>query len=291
MENLNAYLLYKENKYLLKKDNGLYRLLTESEFAPFKENVKKLMGDVWRYTEECGFIPDKEALKEKFKLTDKQYESLMKWCTSKTLSLDVTLDPDDDKSTLWNTLRDESIPAPDYYITKKTEKSWIMWALEKLLSCENTYRRGLVCALYYWLNPLWVNPEEKEYSFLEIAEKFHDMWIYEGEKTNKGIFEEENAIRIVLNRAEKQLAEMLNSDWTVSKNYLNRLKRKSSSSLLTSKILKNASKEQIVWVLKQLSNAEWKKCQAKIFSLYTWIPYPENPEWKKLEFSFKKHSL
>ena len=42
MENLNAYLLYKENKYLLKKDNGLYRLLTESEFAPFKENVKKL---------------------------------------------------------------------------------------------------------------------------------------------------------------------------------------------------------------------------------------------------------
>lgn len=42
MENLNAYLLYKENKYLLKKDNDLYRLLTESEFAPFKENVKRL---------------------------------------------------------------------------------------------------------------------------------------------------------------------------------------------------------------------------------------------------------
>ena len=263
---------------------SILKFLSENSIIHIPENVKNLMRDVWRYIEECGFIPDKEALKEKFKLTDKQYESLMKWCTSKTLSLDVTLDPDDDKSTLWNTLRDESIPAPDYYITKKTEKSWIMWALEELLSHQRTYRRGLVCALYYWLNPNWVNPEEKRYSFLEIAENFHDMWIYEGEKANKAIIEEEKNIRDILSNALTQLAEMLNSDWTVSEDYLNSLKTKSSSSLLASNILENASIEKIKWVLEPSSKAKFKEWEAYIFSLYTWIPYSWNPKWKKRTF-------
>ena len=249
---------------------AILKFLSESSIIQIPANIKNLMRELWKWIEECGFMPDKKEIQKRFNLTDKQYESLMSWFTWKTLYLDDSLDSDDDKKSLWDTIAIDT-ESPDDNIIRKTEKSKIIWALEHLLEDKATHRQALACALFYWLNPKWVNPEGKEHSYEEISKIFKDQ----------GADRDVSSIGTTLSRARKKLKRILTPDWQISEGYKREFEQKHHIDSQIYDIFRNTSKEKITRAFLQLQNKNQTENQAKVFSLYFWISSIFNPDWKK----------
>lgn len=245
------------------------------------KNIQRTIDNIERT--QYGCLPAEEEIETKSGITHDQYKKYTAAALLRNIwSLDATLG-DDDERTLWDTIANNT-PSPDYLI----EQSGLAQILEqRLRSGEDTkrYKRALTCALKFWLNPGWVNPDGVgiERTNEEIAEEFRKRKIYAKSKKfwEKEIFIDAEWVQKFFNRAKIYLAKRVKPNWDINDNYLVKHISKSDIDISIPDAVLKASEEEIKQALKQLSEKKWKERQAKVFSLRYWIPSKFNPDWKR----------
>jgi len=262
---------------------SILQFLSQEPIIKHPQATTSLMLMIWRFEEiilqKEKRLPTKNEIKEALGITDVQYENYLNaYFTSKNMMLSFDKPfADDNENTLYDIIGDQYTQSPDNKIIEETEKSGIIRVLERLMDNKQTYQEALACALFYWLNPKWKNPEEKNHTCEEISEIF---------KREYGIDRSATSIKKSISDARNNLWEKLTPDWQVSEKYKREFEQEHAIDLQISDIIWNNPIEDITRALNQLINKEQTKPQAKIFSLYSWIPIPG-----KFNLNWKKHTI
>lgn len=226
---------------------------------------QKFMQEYWRMPridEVCdGCDIDEDAYKQYLSVTS----------NSKAQSLDQPFN-DDSEHSLYDTIGDKSTPAPDHNIIQETEKSGIIQVLEHRMDDKATYTGALACALLYWLNPKWINPENKEHTYEEISEILKNKYNIDRDATS---------IRVTISKVRNSLKKILTPNGQILEEYKRKFEEKHSIDLQIYNILWNTPEKKITRALNQLIDKKWTATQAKVLSLRYWIHSKFNPDWKK----------
>lgn len=275
--------------------------LSENEFIRKPANQTALNKKIWKFEEQFiqkeGRLPSKEEIETELEITEKQYENyLSAYLTENIWSLDATFG-DDDERTLWDIIPNNT-PSPASLIEQNTDRSGLAKFLEQRLNSDKDtqqYKQAFACALKFWLNPGWVNPDGVgiERADGEIVEIFHKKGIsiidekYIEKCQKKGILiktdieTEIELVQTLITNAKRKLSKRVKPDWDVKDNYLVKHISKSDIDISIPDIVLKASEEEIKQALNRLSEKKWTETQAKVLSLRYWIPSKFNPDWKK----------